>query len=268
MKVNKYILLFCLLACSWNICGQNSCFHIEGTVDSKYNGALVTLFTITGNVIRSVDSTYVENGCFGFVGPEYLYEKSIISLGNYPDTVLSAELYLESGPIKVELKHNSVVCSPLTLEYQQFLDSCAEYRRQISVALKNKEDVEDMELKLCEYKYRFKKKHIHNGLGRGLLLREANDIYDPYFDELYEMLSDRDKCRGDVKSEYQIRKKGLAQQFLAGKQFMDFTLIDSLGNEKRISDYVGKNELLFLDFWASWCGPCRAQEPHLGQLYH
>ena len=158
MKVNKYILLFCLLACSWNICGQNSCFHIEGTVDSKYNGALVTLFTITGNVIRSVDSTYVENGCFGFVGPEYLYEKSIISLGNYPDTVLSAELYLESGPIKVELKHNSVVCSPLTLEYQQFLDSCAEYRRQISVALKNKEDVEDMELKLCEYKYRFKKK--------------------------------------------------------------------------------------------------------------
>ena len=54
MKVNKYILLFCLLACSWNICGQNSCFHIEGTVDSKYNGALVTLFTITGNVIRSL----------------------------------------------------------------------------------------------------------------------------------------------------------------------------------------------------------------------
>lgn len=108
--------------------------------------------------------------------------------------------------------------------------------------------MEDMELKLCEYKYRFKKKHIHNGLGRGLLLREANDIYDPYFDELYEMLSDRDKCRGDVKSEYQIRKKGLAQQFLAGKQFMDFTLIDSLGNEKRISDYVGKNELLFWIF--------------------
>lgn len=48
---------------------------------------------------------------------------------------------------------------------------------------------------------------------------------------------------------------------------MDFTLVDSVGNEKNISDYIGKYDFLFIDFWASWCGSCRAQEPHLVRLY-
>lgn len=93
------------------------------------------------------------------------------------------------------------------MEYQQFLDSCAEYRGQIKVALKRKELVGDIELNLCEYKSELKKKHIHNGLGRGLFLQEAYNIYDPYFDELYKMLSERDKSGGDVKSNMIVERK-------------------------------------------------------------
>ena len=44
-------------------------------------------------------------------------------MGNYPDTVLSAELYLESGPIKVELKHNvSRISALLTQVYGNTLE--------------------------------------------------------------------------------------------------------------------------------------------------
>lgn len=45
----------------------------------------------------------------------------------------------------------------------------------------------------------------------------------------------------------------------------DFTLKDLNGNEISLSDYEGK--VLFLNFWATWCGPCRAEIPDFVEVY-
>ncbi|HJA31125.1 MAG: cytochrome C biogenesis protein [Clostridiales bacterium] len=45
----------------------------------------------------------------------------------------------------------------------------------------------------------------------------------------------------------------------------DFTLIDQFGNQHTLSDYQGKT--VFLNFWATWCGPCRSEMPEIQQLY-
>lgn len=45
----------------------------------------------------------------------------------------------------------------------------------------------------------------------------------------------------------------------------DFTLIDQFGNEHTLSDYKGK--VVFLNFWATWCGPCRSEMPDIQSLY-
>ncbi len=46
----------------------------------------------------------------------------------------------------------------------------------------------------------------------------------------------------------------------------DFTVVDMDGNSVSLSDFVGKP--VVVNFWASWCGPCKMEMPDFNEIYH
>lgn len=233
---------------------KNGVFHLEGTIARPYK---VNLY------LRSVNPPPPQKFVLGQVIPSQDGQSFYITAGTTTLSGNSLASAVVTNPVQaeyIELQNSLLPVqkaagpNSLALFYAKNADSIALFKQRSAV----------FEKQYFQVNLNFIRKHPDSYVAFDLVQSYAVVIEDPEsFEQMFNALSPQFKTSAEGKRiAYNL---SMVKKFAIGKPIMDFTQNDVNGKPVSLSSLKGK--YILIDFWASWCGPCRMEYPYIHKAY-
>ena len=244
--------IFGIILILFSSCNDKSSaeFSLKGKTRGIENGTMIYLDNADSQTIDLIDSTKVENNSFVF-NTELPNSPLHVVLRTNDDSHYRF-LWLENKSMTFDAMQNDFENAIVTGSIVENLaQSLRKELENLSEENQRKKEIE------------FIKEHPNSIVSAETLSTYLTTFGKKETKELFDLFSEENKLSkyGKIISSYLEIK----EQAEIGGQFIDFEMVDKNGELQKLSDLKGK--IIFLDFWASWCAPCRKENPNLVKTY-